>query len=345
VMIVALVAIIILFLIVTFVLDKFTRVRGTIRILHIFEPWGFTVKEILDLTNKTFIVTGANSGLGFGTAQILAEHGADVIMACRSVKKGENAKSQMGQVKGSLTVMELDNSSLLSVKRFANAFKAMNRPLNGLILNAGIMFPPFELTKDGIESQFGVNHVAHFALVKDLLPLMEKNSEQSTIVAVSSLAHWFAPKGVGVHLDLAKINDEKIYNAHEWYGQSKLANLLFARELARRLSPNSNIYVNAVHPGGVQGNLTRFVVGQSIVMKVVDFSLQKLFYWNQRDGALTTLAPAVSPRIIKENIRGKYFVPIGRLDSGSKLSNDLDLAKKVWEFTEDILKQKGWENL
>jgi NAD(P)-dependent dehydrogenase (short-subunit alcohol dehydrogenase family) len=313
------------------------------KIFHLFEPWGFTDSEIPDLTGKTFIVTGANSGLGFGTAEELAKHGADVYMVCRSVKKGEEAKKLMGPVKGTLTVMEMDNTSLASVKKFANNFKALGKPINGLILNAGIMVPPFELTKDGLESQFGVNHIAHFALTKELLPLVEK-SQPSTIVSVASLAHWFTVP-TGVYLDLDKINDKTKYNPMTWYGQSKLANVLFAKELSRRLGPDSKVYVNVVHPGGVQGNLNRHMTGDNKILQMVDKVAQHIFYWPNRDAALTVLAPAVSPKIFSENIRGKYFVPIARVDPGSKLAQDAELSKKVWDFSEKILKEKGWDSM
>jgi len=240
--------------------------------------------------------------------------------------------------------MELDNNSLLSVKRFANTFKALGTPLNGLILNAGIMFPPFELTKDGIESQFGVNHIAHFALAKDLLEVMKKSSSPATVVSVASLAHWFSVDG-GTYLKLDQINDVTKFDTMKWYGQSKLANVLFARELTRRLGPNSHIYVNAVHPGAVRGELNRHMVKGNVLLQWIDAMVQALLYWPETEGALTVLAPAVSPKIIKDNIRGRYFVPIGRLDPGSSEARDDQLAGKLWEFSEQILKEKGWDNL
>jgi NAD(P)-dependent dehydrogenase (short-subunit alcohol dehydrogenase family) len=327
-----------------FVLDKFTRLRGTLPLFHLFAKWGFNYSDIPDLTGKTFIVTGANSGLGYGAALELAQHGADVIMAVRSVKRGEEAKKEMGQVKGNLIVMELDNMSLLSVKRFANSFKATGRPLHSLILNAGIMMPPYELTTDGIESQFGVNHVAHFALAKDLLPLLEK-SAPSTLVSVSSLAHWFPVKG-GVLSDLAAINDQSKYEPAPWYGQSKLANLLFVKELNKRLQ-GKNVYANAVHPGGVQGNLTRHMIGNNPVLKAFDSVMQSILYWPNRDAALTVLAPALMPlgNYAAGKVRGEYFVPIGRVDPGSALANDAKLAARVWEMTENILKEKRYDSM
>jgi len=327
---------------VLFVMDRFTRFRGTIKAMHLFERYGFTFKEIPDLSGKTFVVTGANSGLGFGTAFELASHGATVIMACRSRQRAEEAKRKMGAVKGELIVMDLDNASLVSVKKFARDFKALNRPLDGLILNAGIMFPPFELTTDGIESQFGVNHIAHFALANELLDVMAK--PYSTIVSVSSLAHWFTVKN-GVNLDLSVINDPKNYNPYAYYGQSKLANLLFTRELARRLGPNSHIYVNAVHPGGVQGELNRYMHGGNPILKAIDTAAQAISYWDCKEASLTVLCPAVSPRIRQENIRGQYFVPIGRLDQGSKVGRDQDLARRLWEFSERVLQEKGWDKM
>lgn len=327
-----------LLLAVLFAADKFTRLRGAFPLLHLFEPKGFTENEIPDLSNKYFIVTGGNSGLGYGTCQMLAQHGGNVILTSRNVKNGEAAKKEMGVTKGKITVMELDLSDLKSVKNFANEYKKLDLPLHSLILNAGVMAPPFELTKDGIESQFGVNHVAHFALTKDLLPVLE-STEHSTVVSVSSLAHWM-PVPVGVYLDLKKINDKSNYQPMAWYGQSKLANILFAKELARR-SPK--VMVNAAHPGGVQGKLSRYMVAGSELTEKIDSVVQHYLYWTPIEAALTSLRPAVSREIVDKKITGQYFVPIARMDPGSDLARDSDLARKLWDFTEDLLKQKGYD--
>jgi len=299
------------------------------------------------------VVTGANSGLGFGTATQAALHGATVVMTCRSLAKCEEAKRKIladerfarraAEVEKRLVPMEADLNSLKSVKAFAKAYRASGRPIHSLVLNAGIMAPPHELTADGIESQFGVNHVAHFALTKDLLDVVVR-SQPSTVVAVSSLAHHFAP-AFGFHHDLASLNDPNNYDAHAYYGQSKLANVLFAKELARRLK-SEKVYVNAVHPGGVRGGLTRHIVSRggslSWLAERIDRAAQSLLYWDEETGALTTLAAAVDPDVAANDVRGKYFVPIGRISPNSRLGDDEKLARELWDFSEGILKAKGY---
>jgi len=194
-----------------------------------FSAYGFTKKEIPDLKGKVFIVTGANSGLGFGSTLLLAAHGATVVMACRSRERAEEAKQKLLKEEKSikpeqLLVMDLDNSSLKSVKGFGRAFRALNLNLDGLILNAGGCRSEFKLTEDGLEETFAVNHLAHFALTNDLLDLLQK-APVASVVAVSSVAHYDAYSW-GCGLDEATINDKKKFKFWAAYGQSKLANLL-----------------------------------------------------------------------------------------------------------------------
>ncbi|KAH9251117.1 hypothetical protein BASA81_011016 [Batrachochytrium salamandrivorans] len=326
-----------LVLLACYVLDKFTRVRGTMRLFHLFEPFGYTQAQMGNLEGKQFVVTGGNSGLGLATVKLLAQAGGNVVLACRNTTLGETAKRAIGTTKGTIVVMELDLADLKSVKRFSNAFKQLKLPLHSLVLNAGVMMCPFELTKDGIESQFGVNHVGHFALAKDLVDVLEQ-TKQSSVVSVSSVAHWFPVPG-GVYLNLDDINDEAKYSPGTWYGQSKLANLLFAREFAKRYP---KVLCNAVHPGGVQGNLNRHLVGGNSILSLVDLVAQGVFYWPGETAALTSVAAAVG--VLETKTTGKYFVPIARLDDGSELSRNDQLASKVWEFTEQLLKSKSYDS-
>jgi len=180
------------------------------------------------------VVTGANVGLGKSTAKILALNGAEVILACRSKSKCDEAVAEIKQINKNARVepMVLDLGSLASVKSFANEFVKKHDKLDSLILNAGIMHTPYTLTSDGIESQFGVNHVAHFYLTQLLTPVLE-HSQPSTIVSVSSNGH-FATYSEGVHLTLNAINNASNYDPFRAYGQSKLANVLFAQELSER---------------------------------------------------------------------------------------------------------------
>lgn len=330
------------FLGLVYFMEKYTRYKGTFKILHLFEPYGFIEREIPNLTGKTFIVTGANSGLGFGTTKMLAQNGADVIMAVKSVQRGEDAKRLIGNTKGKLTIMELDTSSLASTRRFSDQVKALNLPLHGAIFNAGIMAPPFELTADGIESQFQVNYLSHAALAKELVPFFD-STQTTTMVFVTSVGMFFSVAD-GVYTDLAKINNAKEYKAMAWYGQSKLAVMLFARELSDHLGPESSILCNSIHPGGVQGKLTRQFVGANQLLQYFDWFVQKLLYWKEEEGALTTVGAAVSRKLIEQHVTGKYFVPVLREETeGNTLADEsVNLRKQLWAFTEKLLEEKGW---
>ena len=187
--------------------------------------------QIPDQTGKRVLITGANSGLGFETAKALYEKGADVIIACRNVIKGESAVKQIQQAvssSGSLEVMVLDLASLESVRAFIIIFKEKYESLDILINNAGIMALPFARTEDGFESQFGTNHLGHFALTGPLLPLLEK-AAKPRVVVVSSIVNRLG------YINFNNLNAEKSYFRWLAYFQSKLANIVFAKELQKRL--------------------------------------------------------------------------------------------------------------
>ena len=185
------------------------------------------------MDGKTVIVTGANTGIGKETALDLAKRGARVIMACRDLKKGETALNDIVEKTGSKNVVlkQLDLASLKSVRTFAKDINQNEPHLHVLINNAGVMMIP-ELTKteDGFEMQMGVNHLGHFLLTNLVVDLLKK-STPSRIVVVSSMAHWFMTK----EMKFDNINSEVSYDKVEAYGQSKLANVLFVSELAKRL--------------------------------------------------------------------------------------------------------------
>jgi len=240
-----------------------------------------------------------------------------------------------------LETHELDLSSLKSVKHFADDILKSYKRIDSLILNAGVMFGDYSLTKDGIENQFGTTHIGHFYLTKLLLPLVIESSP-STIVSVSSLAHWHSVPG-GIYSTLEQINNPANYDPYAYYGQSKLANILFVKELDRRLkeSGHGDVLVNVVHPGAVRGNLTRHVSTGSDFLEMVDEQLQKYLYWDE-EGALTVLGPAVSTQIRKDKVSGQYFVPIARypLSAESELAQNSTFAKDFWIFSEQILEDK-----
>ena len=206
------------------------------------------------LTGKTVIITGSNTGIGKETAVDLAKRNARVILACRSVQKGEEAAVEVRKRSGSDNILfiQLDLASLASVRRFATRILEEEPRVDILINNAGVMACPYSKTEDGFEMQFGVNHLGHFLLTNLLLERI-KESPSARIVNVSSLGYLFGK----VRFD--DLGAELSYSRWGAYYQSKLANILFTRSLAKRLE-GVNITVNAVHPGSIDTELTRYII-------------------------------------------------------------------------------------
>ena len=205
------------------------------------------------LEGKTVVITGGNTGIGKETAVDLAKRGAKVIVGCRNMEKGKAALKEIQERSGSTDVFleKLDLASLDSVRKFADSILKRASRLNILINNAGIMMCPYQKTKDGFEMQFGTNHLGHFLLTMLLLELIKK-SAPSRIINVSSIGHTL---GSGkIHFD--DINFERDYTPYEAYFHSKLANVLFTRELSKRLE-GSHVTVNSLHPGAVKTDLER----------------------------------------------------------------------------------------
>ncbi|KAG9416293.1 hypothetical protein AC1031_000688 [Aphanomyces cochlioides] len=290
----------------------------------------FDFSDIPSLDGKVAIVTGASSGIGLVTARELAKKHCHVILACRSKTKTEPVIKAIQEAAPNANVefMELDLASLKSVQAFTDAYKARNLPLHLLVNNAGIAMVPFALTKDGIESQFGTNHIAHMALTLRLLPILE-TSAPSRIVNVSSMAHaWASADG----FDWDKINNPDTYSKWTAYGRSKLANVLFTRELSRCLHARGiqNVYVNALHPGSVY---TGIAEGHNFIVRF----LAKLVLSSADDGAKTQLYVATHQDIVTNNWHGQYFVPIAKLSETHALGQDMDLASRLWDFSLDFI--------
>ncbi|XP_068502744.1 short-chain dehydrogenase TIC 32, chloroplastic-like isoform X7 [Phaseolus vulgaris] len=239
-------------------------------------PSGFsassTAEEVtqgIDASHLTAIVTGATSGIGVETARVLALRGVHVVMGIRNMAAGAEIKETIlrDNPTAKIGMMELDLSSLESVRKFAAQFKSCGLPLNILVNNAGIMATPFKLSKDNIELQFATNHIGHFLLTNLLLETMKQTAieqrKEGRIVNVSSRRHKLSyPEGIRFD----KINDESGYNSLSAYGQSKLANVLHANELARRLKvtnlveqeEGTKITANSISPGPIATNLFRY---------------------------------------------------------------------------------------
>jgi NAD(P)-dependent dehydrogenase (short-subunit alcohol dehydrogenase family) len=241
-----------------------------------------------DLTGSTYIVTGANSGSGLATAEQLAKQGAHVIAACRRVTAGEEATRPFADLPGSVEVMELDLASLASVRRFVMAFKAKHDRLDGLVNNAGVMNTPEGKTEDGYETQFAVNHLGHFLLTELLLDTL-KASAPSRVVCVSSVAHAGMRGAPHADVVLDDIHFERRdYDGGEAYNQSKLAVVIYARHLAKRLE-GTGVSVFSTHPGWIRSNLAQHTMPvwvQNVLMRPLSGPLGMLSYF---EGAQTQL--------------------------------------------------------
>lgn len=274
------------------------------------------------MNGKTVIVTGANSGMGMATAAAMADMGATVVMLCRSEKRGEEAFHILSEKSGrKLDLMICDLGDFASIKAFVKEFRTKYDSLDILVNNAGFISLDRQITKDGLERQFGVNHMGHFLLTMSLIDLLPKGGR---IVNVASGAH----KTGKIHFE--DINLTRGFNVVKAYSQSKLANVLFTRELARRLK-TKGITVNCCHPGAVATNMgisrdTGF--GKTITRML------KPFFQTPEQGAGTAIYLASSKDV--EGITGEYFYKC-KIAKSSKRSKDMELAKRLFDFSEQLV--------
>ncbi|KAL5811253.1 hypothetical protein ACOSQ4_027821 [Xanthoceras sorbifolium] len=305
-------------------------------------PSGFssssTAEEVthgIDGTGLTAIVTGASSGIGSETARVLALRGIHVIMAVRNMAAGTDVKEAIVKeiVGAKVDVMELDLCSMASIRKFASDFNTQGLPLNLLVNNAGIMATPFTLSKDNIELQFATNHLGHFLLTSLLLDTMKKTTRESgregRIVNLSSDGHCLAYRE-GIRFD--KINDQSGYSSFGAYGQSKLANILHANELAKHFkADNVNITANSLHPGVIDTNLFRY----NGIINGLTQKLGRFVFKNVQQGAATTCYVALHPQV--KGISGEYFSDSNLAKTNAQARN-VELAKKLWDFSMDLIK-------
>jgi NAD(P)-dependent dehydrogenase (short-subunit alcohol dehydrogenase family) len=284
--------------------------------------------DIPDQGGRSAVVTGANSGIGFETARALAAKGARVVLACRSEERGREAEARLRAAvpNADARFEPLDLGSLASVRAFAEKLRAAESRLDLLVNNAGVMMPPYGKTVDGFETQLGTNHLGHFALTGLLLELIRR-TPKARVVVVSSLAHFWG----GIAWD--DLQSERSYNPTRAYGQSKLANLLFMRELERRFeAARVDALAAGSHPGSTRTELQRHSGLMHAVVAV--------FSQEPPAGALPSLYAATAPDVKG----GEYFGPSGFAGClgppgrarSSPRAKDAAAARRLFDVSEQL---------
>ncbi|MGW4058143.1 SDR family NAD(P)-dependent oxidoreductase [Amycolatopsis sp. NPDC004747] len=294
----------------------------------------WTEREVPSQRGRVAVITGANTGLGFDTAKVLAERGATVVLAVRDVEKGKQAAARLG-ADADVTVQQLDLASLESVRAAAADLHATLPKIDLLINNAGVMYPPRQTTRDGFELQFGTNHLGHFALTGLLLDLLLP-VEGSRVVTVASIAHRVRAK---IRFD--DLQWENSYDRVAAYGQAKLANLMFAYELQRRLAPHGTTTSIAAHPGVARTELMR---NSPAVLRAVFPVVAPLFTQSSERGALPVLRAATDPAALG----GQYYGPAGlggyrgrpEVVASSPQSYDASVQRRLWAVSEELTEVK-----
>src|SRR6267378_177113 len=282
----------------------------------------------VDMTGKTCLITGGNSGIGKATALGLARMGANIVIVSRSKEKGEAALAEIIAKSGNRNVelMLADMSSQDSIRRLASDFKAGHGKLHLLVNNAGVYLTRRTTTVDGLESTFAINHLGPFLLTNLLLDLL-KASAPSRIVNVSSDAHN------GAKVNFEDLQGEKKFSGWHAYAQSKLAMILFTHELAKKLD-GTGVTVNSAHPGVVR---TNFANNNGLV--TFGFRLMRPFFISPKSAAKRILYVATSSDL--EGVTGKYFTKMHEAKS-SQESYDDDSAKRLWQISEQLTKVPIW---
>lgn len=295
----------------------------------------WTDADVPDQSGRIAIVTGSNSGLGFDTARVLAQRGAHVAMAVRDTAKGEAAAARIRDAApgADVRVHKLDLGSLASVRQAAAELAGTYPRIDLLINNAGVMYPPKQTTADGFELQFGTNHLGHFALtgllLNNLLPV-----DGSRVVVVASIAHNIRAKIAFDDLNWTRRRYERVGA----YGQSKLANLMFAYELQRRLAAaEAKTIAVAAHPGISDTELSRHIPGATLPPARF---VSSLVFNSPELGALATLRAATDPAVKG----GQYYGPDGfrelrgypKLVTSSNQSHDRTIQERLWTVSEEL---------
>ena len=282
-----------------------------------------TAEEVtagLELNNMTALVTGCNSGIGFETMRVLAGRGVHVIGAARTQEKAEKA---CDRVDGRTTPLVIELTDFDTIVAAAEKVKVMIKGLDMLILNAGIMALPELQQVNGIERQFVVNHLGHFVLANQLKDSVIA-ARQGRVVVVSSSAHVWAPEE-GIQFD--NLSGEMEYEPFRAYGQSKLANGLFSRELARRLA-DTRASSNSLHPGVIRTNLTRYIPGRDDEDAVPNPRMKSI-----PQGAATTCYVGAHPEL--RGVTGYYFSDCNPAHPNAHMQDD-EMAARLWEVSEEL---------
>ena len=299
------------------------------------------IEELPSQSGRIFIVTGANAGLGFETALALAKKNAKVIMACRNADKANKAIVKIKQEvpQADLEFMQIDLSSMDSVRKFAKEYQSKYDRLDVLINNAGVMMPPYSKTTDGFELQFAANYLGHFLLTGLLLDNL-LSTPHSRIVSLSSLVHKNG------QINFNDLQSEKSYSASAGYSQSKLACLIFAFELQRRLEKAGHSTISiAAHPGIADTELSRHF--PKFLYYLAKYTIAPFLTHSPKDGAKPTLLAALG-----EAEGGEYFGPTGFNEYKGKpgkatytaKTQDKELAEKLWKVSEELVGIKYLEN-
>ncbi|CAI7620626.1 retinol dehydrogenase [Penicillium manginii] len=294
------------------------------------------------LAGNVAIITGGHTGLGFGTSIELAKHGARVYIASRSEAKFKDAKRDIiaEHPEADIRLLKLDLADLDSVREAAEWFSHQELSLHLLINNAGVMCVPYEETKEGFEMQVAVNYIGHFLFTELLLPMLQRTIEKADkgsvrIVNVSSDGHAkLAPKEGIVFSDM----NMKNFSVWARYGHSKLANVLHAKELAKRYP---DILTFSLHPGTVKTNLSAGPISSTPLYRLIK-PLVELGAPGPRKGAANILFAAVSPSLKREADNGAYLLPVGKVSAPSKAGSDAKMAENLWDWTVNALRSRGY---
>lgn len=288
--------------------------------------------EEIDMSGAVCMVTGANSGIGKETARALAKTNARVVMVCRNEERGAAAQAEIVQESGNnqVDLLLADLAEQDQIRGLAEAFKERYRRLDILVNNAGAFFQERRENSDGIEMTFALNHLGYFLLTNLLLDIL-KESAPARIINVSSDAHK------GSKIDFGDIQNRRSYSGFGVYGESKLANILFTRELARRLE-GSDVTVNAMHPGFVA---TNFAKNNGFLARVA-MTLVRPFAKSPEEGAATAIYLATSPEVT--GVTGRYFANRREVEPSARARDEKSM-RRLWEISAEMTHLSGEETV